>query len=56
MENDKHIDVTRCSQCGCDRGGVVDLGAQKPVLTCFQCNNRKVSDGAGKQQRQLERV
>jgi len=44
--NDKHIDVTKCSECGCDRGGFIDLQSEKPVLTCFECTNRKVRTDA----------
>lgn len=45
-EKEKHVDVTRCADCGCDRGGVVDLKAENPVLICFQCNNRKAKVNA----------
>lgn len=39
--NDKHVDVTRCAKCGCDRGGIIDLNAKNPVLTCWQCAKGK---------------
>lgn len=45
-QQDKHIDVTKCSQCGCDRGGFIDLSAKNPVLTCFQCTNGKAKQNA----------
>lgn len=33
----------RCVRCGADRGGVIDLRAAKPALTCFGCANGLVS-------------
>lgn len=38
-EKEKHIDVTRCAECGCDRGGFIDLSAKDPVLVCFECKS-----------------
>lgn len=33
----------RCVRCGADRGGVIDLRAAKPALTCLGCANGLVS-------------
>lgn len=44
-QDEKHVDVTRCAKCGCDRGGVIDLSVKDPVLICFQCAKRKGSNG-----------
>jgi hypothetical protein len=43
-DKDKHIDVTKCVECGCDRGGFIDLSARQPVLTCFECTNKKAKE------------
>lgn len=48
----KHIDVTRCVDCGCDRGGVVDLSAETPVLRCFQCNKAREEQNVGRKRKQ----
>ena len=56
---DIHIDVKHCAECGCDRGGIVDLNEKKPVLRCFKCaGSRKVNDVGtiSQQQRHVERV
>lgn len=26
-----------CADCGCDRGGVIDLAEKPAVLRCFEC-------------------
>lgn len=33
------IRVDRCNGCGANRGGVIDLTAEKPSFQCFQCYN-----------------
>ena len=48
---DKHVDVTKCADCGCDRGGVIDLSAERPVLRCFQCNKSREVKNVGDKQR-----
>jgi len=34
------VDVTRCEQCGADRGGVVTREGKRERFLCFQCNAR----------------
>ena len=34
--NDKPLDF-HCIDCGCDRGGVIDLAEKPTVLRCFEC-------------------
>lgn len=30
-----------CVDCGCNRGGVIDLAEKPTVLRCFECAKRK---------------
>ena len=42
---EKKIDF-HCGDCGCDRGGVIDLSEKNPILRCFECDaKRKGNNG-----------
>lgn len=48
---DIHIDVKRCADCGCDRGGTIDLTDKNPVLRCWDCTARRNATNGRRRER-----